>query len=118
MVWGEGRFLSKLPREAPEVGGLDNIDPESSIICWLSTMADLQINLGLTTPSHHGEENKGSWEVPSQRQKDKEMTDSPWALEQRWGLPLGRRWSWLVSGGEWEDLGNAGATGWHSSSLI
>lgn len=35
MVWGEGRFLSELPREAPEVGGLDDRDPERSILCWL-----------------------------------------------------------------------------------
>lgn len=60
MAWGEGRFLNKLPREAPEVGGLDSIDPESSIICWLSTMAALQIIHGLAAPSHHGEETKRS----------------------------------------------------------
>ena len=69
MVWGEGRFLSELPREDPEVGGLDNRDPESSILCWLSSTAVLQIIHRLAVPSHHGGEMKGSWEVPSPRQK-------------------------------------------------
>lgn len=58
MVWGEGRFLSELPREAPEVGGLDIRDPESSIICWLSTAAVLQIIRRPDSPSHPGEENR------------------------------------------------------------
>lgn len=70
MVWGEGRFLSELPREAPEVGGLDNRDPESSIICWLSTAAVLQIIHRSDSPSHPGEKNRDTgW-----RQKDREPT--------------------------------------------
>lgn len=74
MVWGEGHFLSEMPREAAEVGGLDNIDPESSIICWLSTTAVLQIIHWLAVPSHLGKETKGSWEVPSPQQKDRRTT--------------------------------------------
>lgn len=65
MVWGEGHFLSELPREAPEVGGLDNIDPGSSIICWLSSTAVLQFIHRRAAPSRHGGEIKGSREGPS-----------------------------------------------------
>lgn len=82
MAWGEGRFLSELPREAPEVGGLDSIDPESSIICWLSTTVVLQIIHRPAVPSHHGEETKGHWEVPAWRHhptgSGTEMASASW----------------------------------------
>lgn len=90
MVWGEGRFLSELPREAPAVGGLEKLDPESSIICWLSTTAVLQIIHRPAAPSCHGGD-RGELRGAI-LETEGQGSDSPQALEQRWCLPLAGRW--------------------------
>lgn len=97
MVWGEGRFLSELPGEAPEVGGLDNRDPERSIICRLSTTAVPQIIHRLAAPSHHGGRDPGELGVTIS-EAEGQGNKSPQTLGQRWHLPLGGRWPWLAAG--------------------
>lgn len=90
MVWGEGRFLSELPREAPEVGGLDNRDPESSIICCLSTTAALQIIRWLScalTP-RRGDQGAPGGAIS---EAEGQGSDSPRVLGQRCCLPLAAR---------------------------